>query len=192
MSAALQHPIGPNTVEDWLAAEHPEDGTRLELIWGYFHVSPAPSGQHQYAAAELWQLLKTTFRDSGRVDLYVVPAVGVEISTAARTALIPDVVVLNTRPVGASFEAENLVLAAEVWSPGNTRGERESKISAYAIAGVPFFWAVNLDKVGGISVTAYRLDNGRYVEDLTAESGAEVTIKAAPEPVTFDPADLNP
>jgi hypothetical protein len=32
VSAALAHPIGQRTIEDWLAAEQPEDGSRLELI----------------------------------------------------------------------------------------------------------------------------------------------------------------
>lgn len=56
VSAALAHPIGPNTVEDWLAMDPPEDGSRLELIWGYFHVSPAPMGQHQVAVFQLSML----------------------------------------------------------------------------------------------------------------------------------------
>ncbi|WP_223198979.1 Uma2 family endonuclease [Solihabitans fulvus] len=192
MSAALQHPIGPNTVEDWLTAEHPSDGSRLELIWGYFHVSPAPSGQHQHAGFALARLIFDAVRDAKRTDLHVVPAVGVEISSAMRTALIPDVVVLDTKPVGVSFHARNVVLAAEIWSPGNTRSERETKVAAYATAGVPFFWAVDQDRIGTASVTAYRLERGRYVEDTVARPGRTTTITAAPVPVAVDPAELCP
>jgi hypothetical protein len=54
------------------------------------------------------------------------------------TVLIPDVAVLNTRPVGTSFRAEDLLLAVDVWSPGNARSERDTKIAADAGAGVPF------------------------------------------------------
>ncbi|AHH93824.1 Uma2 family endonuclease [Kutzneria albida] len=189
-AALLHHEMGPHTVDDWLTAEPPQDGTRLELIWGYFHVSPAPAGQHQYAADELRAVLKAAL--SRRTDLYVVTAVAVGISTRARTGLVPDVVVLNTRPVGTSFRAGDVELAVEVWSPGNTAEERANKVAAYALAGVPFFWAVELNKVGGVTVTAHRLEKDGYVAETTAVSGAEVTLRTAPEPVTFDPADLSP
>src|SRR6185295_19720115 len=33
VSAALQHPLGPYTLEDWLAMDRPVDGSRLELIY---------------------------------------------------------------------------------------------------------------------------------------------------------------
>lgn len=192
MSAALEHPIGPNTIEDWLAMDPPEDGSRIELIWGYFHVSPAPMGQHQVAVFQLSILINDALRGAPVPDLHVVPGVAVEISTPLRTGLIPDVVVLDTRPVGASFHAKNVLMAVEVWSGGNTRSERESKIAAYAAAGVTYFWALSQGKVNGVSVTAYRLENGQYVEELTAKPGERVTIKAAPVPVTFDPAVLSP
>jgi Uma2 family endonuclease len=192
VSAALEHPIGPNTIEDWLVADQPEDGSRLELIWGYYYVSPAPSMQHQFAGGEVRELLKYTFLRAGRSELYVVTAVAAEISAPMRTGLIPDVLVIDIRPVGPSAKAKNVLLAVEIWSPGNVRSERESKVAAYATAGVPFFWVVNQDKLGGVAVTAYRLENGHYVEELTAHPGEEVTIKAAPEPVTFDPAVLSP
>ena len=192
MSAALEHPMGPTTVDDWLTREHPEDGSHLELIFGYLHMNPPPSGQHQYVGDELRGLLKTALRDGGRRDLHAVTGVGVEISAGMRTALIPDVVVLNTRPVGARFRPDNVVLVVEIWSPGNSRTERETKAGAYASAGVPYFWVVNEDRAGGMTVTALQLTDGRYVEDASAGPGTTVTITAAPVPVTFDPAELLP
>jgi hypothetical protein len=56
-------------------------------------------------------------------------------STPWRTGLVPDVVVVDIDPAGVSVTREHLVLAAEVWSAGNTRGERDTKIGAYAEAG---------------------------------------------------------
>lgn len=193
VAAALEHPIGPTTVEDWLAQEHPEDGSRLELIYGYLHATPPPSLQHQSTAFRLARVIDDAIRDALSKDLHVVPAAGVKISTAWRTALIPDLVVLRARPVGAAVEADDRVLVVEIWSPGNTQTERDTKMSAYAGAGVPFFWAVNQNKAGRSAVTTYHLRDGRYVEELTARPGSTVTIKvAAPVPVTFDPADLDP
>jgi Uma2 family endonuclease len=192
-AAALEHPIGPTTVEDWLAQEHPSDGSRLELIYGYLHVTPPPSAQHQYSGDELRAVIKTALREGHRSDLYAVTGVGVKISTAWRTGLIPDLVVMKVRPVAVSVKADDLVLVVEVWSPSNSRTERETKMAAYAGAGVPYFWAVNQDRIGASTVTAYYLKNGRYVEELAAGPGTIVTIKvAAPVPVTFDPRDLGP
>lgn len=192
MSVALEHPIGPTTVDDWLAREHPADGSRLELILGYLHVSPPPSGRHQYTGDELRLVLRNALRVGGRTDLYAVTGVGVQISTSWRTALIPDVAVLNTRPVATSFRPENLVLAVEIWSPGNSRTERETKAAAYAGANVPYFWVINEDRIGAMTVIAYVLKDGQYVEDVSAGPGTSVTINAAPVPVTFDPAELHP
>lgn len=195
MSTALQHPmIGPYTVEDWLALEPPVDGSRLELIFGYLHVTPAPSGEHQNAAFLLAVLIREAISAAARTgDLYVVPAVNVEISTAWRTALIPDVVVLNRRPVGPSFPPEALVLAVEIWSPGNSRAERETKMAGYAAAGVPFLWTIDQgDQLRGLTLTSYRWAHGQYREESTIQAGTSATITAAPISITLDPAELIP
>jgi Uma2 family endonuclease len=192
VSVAYEHSIGPTTVDDWLAQECPEDGSRLELIFGYLHVSPAPSGRHQYCGDELRGVLRDALRDAGRTDLYAITGIGVRISTSLRTALIPDVVVLNTKPLATCFQAEDLELAVEIWSPGNTRAERETKAAVYASAKVPFFWEVDKDRVGSLTLVTHVLKDDQYVEDLVAKPGTTVTVNAAPVPVTFDPAILHP
>jgi Uma2 family endonuclease len=190
VSAALRHPmIGPYSVADWLALDPSVDGSRLELIFGYLHVTLAPSGEHQYAAYRLTRLVDDALRAAGRTDLHVVPAVNVEISTAWRTALIPDVVVLTRKPVGVSFAAEDLALAVEIWSPGNPRAERETKMAAYAGAGVPFLWTIDQGHdLRGLTLNAYRLEHGEYELENTVEAAATVT--AAPIPIPMDVADL--
>lgn len=192
MSVAYEHNIGPTTVDDWLARDHPTDGSRLELIFGYLHVSPAPSLRHQYTGDELRAVLRDALRQNGRTDLYAITGVGVRISTSLRTAFIPDVVVLNTKPLGTCCRAEDLELAVEVWSPGNTRAERETKKAVYASGNVPYFWEVNEDRLGSLTLVTHVLKDGQYVEDLTARPGTTVTINAAPVPVAFDPAILHP
>jgi len=191
VSAALQHPIGPYTVEDWLAMDPPPDGSRLELIYGYLHVTPPPSGQHQFAAFRLARLLEDALHAGGRRDLYVVPAVGVKISTPWRTGLVPDVVVLTRRPEGVSFAAEELALVVEVWSPGNPLAERETKMGAYAVAGVPFLWTVDHGHdLAGLSLTAFSLVDGRYVVENKAQADGVTTVTAAPVPITLNLAEL--
>jgi Uma2 family endonuclease len=193
VTAALQHPVGPFTVEDWHALDPRDDGSRLELLWGHWLVSPQPTGHHQHAGTELWFVLRTALRDVGRTDLYPVVAVGVEISKERRTVLAPDVVVLDIKPVGTSFQAENVVLAAEIWSPGNRAKERVDKAEAYAIAGIPHFWTMEQNRFGAVTkFTAYRLERGRYVEAVKAVPGTATLFDVAGVPVKFDPADLAP
>jgi hypothetical protein len=133
-------------------------------------------------------VLKAASQAVRRPDLYPVTTVGVRISTALRTGLIPDLVVSNKKPVDDTFVAGRLELVAEAWSPTDTAGLRETKKAAYAAAGVPFFWAVDL--AGGPTIAARRLVDGDYLAREVAEPGAVTTIETAPVPVRVDPADL--
>ncbi|WP_158844819.1 Uma2 family endonuclease [Saccharothrix deserti] len=185
MSAALQDPmIGPHTIEDWLDLPPSEDGSRTELIFGYFYVTPPPSGEHQVVAFNLAVTIRDALRAAERRELHVVPGVGVKISSTMRTALIPDVVVLDRRPVGASFPPEALIMAVEIWSPGNKRAEREAKMAAYASAGVPFVWTI--EQRAELNLTSYRLVQDHYVAENTVREAGPTTITAAPVPVTVD------
>jgi Uma2 family endonuclease len=74
---ATIHPLGPTTVDEWLEMEHPADGSRLELIWGYLHTTPPPGGTHQSVMLELAVLLRDALHAAGRTDLTVLPGVGV-------------------------------------------------------------------------------------------------------------------
>ncbi|SHF39420.1 Endonuclease, Uma2 family (restriction endonuclease fold) [Streptoalloteichus hindustanus] len=194
MSAAteLQHPIGPHTVEEWRNAEHPSDGGRLELIWGYFHVSPPPGGPHQYATGALYRALWDAVRAAGRKDLHPVLAVGVEITTALRTALIPDVAVLNRPPTEVSYPAEALELVVEVWSPGNTSRERETKVAAYAAAGVPYLWTVEQRVRGRMEYRAYELVGGVHKERVCGAGDDVLVDVPGPVALTLVCADLDP
>ena len=89
--------------------------------------------------------------------------------------------------------AENLLLVAETWSPDNAEKERADKAWAYALAGVPQFWTLDQDEFGKVTaVTAHRLDNGAYVEEMKAVPGTVTEFEVAEVPVKFDPADLAP
>jgi hypothetical protein len=82
--------------------------------------------------------------------------------------------------------ADDVLLAVEVWSPGNTRAERETKEAAYAAAGVPFFWTLTAD-----CLTAYQLVNGGYAVEDELETSAAGRITAALVPVKLDLAELS-
>ncbi|MGW4365104.1 Uma2 family endonuclease [Nocardia takedensis] len=186
---AMIHPLGPTTVEDWLAETPSVDGSRLELILGYLYMTPAPGGPHQYAAGELFVALRTALRAAGREDLHVLPAVAVRISTAFRTGVIPDVAIVNVDIDRTSFAPEELVLAVEVWSPGNTREERDTKTAGYAAARVPYLWVVELPDGKPARFEGYRLGEQGYRQEVFAASGETVTAPG-PVPVTIDTSAL--
>jgi Uma2 family endonuclease len=190
--AALPNPlIGPHTVEEWLDLPSPDDGSRVELIFGHLHVTPPPSGEHQLATYRLTRLIDDAIRATERTDLHAILGVGVKISSTLRTGLIPDVVIMDRPPVGASFPAEALRLAVEVWSPGNNRNEREAKMIAYAAAGVPFLWTISRKGSDpGLELIAHRLHDDQYLVENTVKSAGPTTITAAPIPITLDLTDL--
>ncbi|MEU0541617.1 Uma2 family endonuclease [Nocardia sp. NPDC005978] len=185
------HPLGPKTLEDWLAEEQPSDGSRLELILGYLYMTPAPGGPHQYAAGELFVALRNAVRAAGRDDLNVLPAVAVKISTPFRTGVVPDIAVVSAGIEHTSFEAEQLVLAVEIWSPGNTREERDTKVAAYAAAKVPYLWIVELPRLGKpAKFYGYTLGAVTYRQEVYAAAG-EAVLAPGPVPVTVDTSELS-
>jgi Uma2 family endonuclease len=191
MSAEVSmiHPLGPTAVEDWLLEDQPADGSRLELILGYLYMTPPPTGAHQYASLELAVLLRVALKAAGRGDLHVLPGVGVRLSTAFRTGVIPDIVVVDVDVDRTSFAPENVLLAVEVWSPGNSRPERDTKIAAYAGARVPYVWVVELPDGKPAKFWGYRLGETGYRQEVYAAAGETVTAPA-PVPVDVPTADL--
>ncbi|RDI69472.1 Uma2 family endonuclease [Nocardia pseudobrasiliensis] len=192
MSAEVStiHPLGPTTVEDWLAEDQPADGSRLELILGHLYMTPPPTGSHQHATFRLSRCLDDALMDAGRDDLHVLPGVGVRLNTAFRTGVIPDIVVVDVDVDHTSFEPDNVVLAVEVWSPGNTRAERDTKVAAYAGARIPYLWIVELPEGQPAKFWGYRLGQTVYRQEVYAEAG-EVVMPPAPVKVEVPTADLN-
>lgn len=192
MSAEVStiHPLGPTTVEDWLAEEQPVDGSRLELILGYLYMTPPPTGSHQHASFRLAMWLDEALKAAGRGDLHVLPGVGVRLSTAFRTGVIPDVAVVDVDFHHTSFAPENVVLAVEVWSPGNSRAERDTKVAAYAGARIPYLWIVELPNREPAKFWGYRLGENGYRQEVFVESG-EIISPPAPVPVEVRTTDLH-
>ncbi|MFD7653809.1 Uma2 family endonuclease [Actinosynnema sp. NPDC059797] len=185
MPAALQHPIGPHTVEEWLDLPPSEDGSRTELIYGYLHVSPQPACRHQRVSGRLLRFIEDAVWANDRRDLHVLMEPGVKISSVLRTGLIPDVAVFDRDPEPeVVLPPESLLLVVEVWSPGNTRAEQETKLAAYAMAGVPFLWTLELED--GLELTTHRLVEEQYQVQDVIHVGEPVTIEAAPLPITLD------
>jgi Uma2 family endonuclease len=195
MTAQLAHEehkprLGPVTVENWLAKDAPADGSRLELLLGYLTMAPPPMSGHQRVSYRIARAIDDALAAGGQPDLEMLQAVGVRISTPFRTALIPDLVVAKVRESVAAFEPADVLLAVEVWSPGNSRGEREIKMAAYAEAGIPYLWLVGIPHDKPASFRGYRLKATKYVRVVQAEGGETVTAPG-PVPVKIDTSALH-
>ena len=123
----------------------PDDGQRYEVVDGELFVTPAPSFDHQAAAALLFRRL-ADYLDREPVG-YVLfsPA---DITFSPRRAVQPDVFVVprvgDHRPRSWS-EVKALILAVEVLSPSTARLDRVVKRKLYRDENVSEFWIIDLD-----------------------------------------------
>lgn len=181
--------LGPVTVEDWLAADTPVDGSRLELLLGYLTMTPPPTSGHQRASYRLIRAVDDALVAAGRSDIEVLPAVGLRISTPFRTALVPDLVVVKAGGDVPAFEPADVLLAVEVWSAGNSKREREIKMAAHAEAGIAHLWLVETPPGKPVVFRGYQLEDAKYVEVVHAEGGETITAPG-PVPVKINTAEL--
>jgi Uma2 family endonuclease len=168
------------TIEDVL--DLPPDAPRVELLDGVITVVPSPSLDHQDIAGLLWSWLRRHAPAHYRAAMAVGVAVGV------RTTYEPDVVLYRAGASGSHhyLTPEEVVLVAEVVSPGTKRRDRITKPAGYAAAGIGHYWRVEQDP---LHVYAYRLEAGRY--ELVSDS-AEVLEVAEPFEMTLPVAELSP
>ncbi len=183
--------LAPYTVSDLL--EMPHDGNRYEVLDGVLHVSPPPSVAHQTVGDALRNLLATHLP----TGLRAVTAVAVRCGDD-NLGLVPDVVVaaFDPRTAGNVLDANQVLCAVEIVSPGSRRDDRTVKPEIYATAGIEWFWRVELAKFRGQLpgevlpvVFVHRLSADGY--ELVARVAAGATGTApGPVLVSFDPADL--
>jgi Uma2 family endonuclease len=185
MAIAAGTHFGPWSEEDLVGL--PDEARGYELLEGTLLVNPPPGGAHQAVSWMLTGLL----RAAAGPDLMVVQELGVRLPD--NTMFIPDVLVANREVVLANtsgiLDPTDVTLVAEIVSPGSRIMDRLAKPAAYAAAGIPSFWRVELKN--GPVIFAYSLEEGRYVEVGAARSGERLTVNE-PFPVSIDPADLQP
>ncbi|MFG2072489.1 Uma2 family endonuclease [Nonomuraea maritima] len=172
----------PFTVDDVL--KFPDDGNRYELFNGSLVVSPAPTPLHQRAISRLLLILER----AAPPGLECLTTVNVRQSPT--DLYIPDLVVVSeavSDAVDLMFAPSDLLLAVEVVSPSTQVHDRATKKAAYAAAGIPLHWRVELDE--GPALYIYRLDGESYPEPEVHKAGTAVTL-VEPYRVGLDPASL--
>jgi Uma2 family endonuclease len=174
------HP-GPFTIEDIFAL--PEDGMRHELLDGSIIVTPPPNIGHQLCADGVVEALKAT----ASPEVKVLDNLGV---TTPGGMFIPDVVVIPAAVAyagGALLRAADVLAAIEIMSPSSRTLDRRVKPAAYAEAGIPTYWRVELDGPDAPLVVVYALDGGAYVEVCRIRNGEVMEIDR-PYPARVEPA----
>ncbi|GAA0229770.1 Uma2 family endonuclease [Saccharothrix mutabilis subsp. mutabilis] len=168
------------TLEEWDAL--PEDESHhVELVEGVLLGAPKPAPKHQFATSGLW----ATLRDQLPGDVTPVPDVDVVINAIPPvTVRAPDVVVVHNKrflEYPKRFDADDVLLAVEIVSPGTGRTDRIFKPIEYADAGIPHYWLLELDDQ--VTLTAFDLVGGGY--QVVASGTGKVEVPS-PFPVVLD------
>lgn len=163
------------------------ENARLELVDGVLHVMTPPTGLHQEVVDQLKHVL-TRVRPR---QYKVVREQEVRLGDDHRRN--PDVLVVQAEAFDLhrfSYRPADVLLAAEVVSPGTQIADRMHKPLEYQKVGIPHYWRVETRP--RIAVHTYLLGvEGRYME--TGVFPVDSTMDAPGLPwAKFAVADLRP
>lgn len=110
-------------------------------------------------------------------DLFVVEKEIVVFKAAPPSTRIPDVTICRAEaivdPDSNSIAVADVLLVAEIVSPGSETEDRFHKPGDYARNGVPHFWRIELDPM--VEVFTYHLAQGVYREAGVFRQGDRIT-----------------
>ncbi|MHA6617371.1 Uma2 family endonuclease [Pseudonocardia sp. DLS-67] len=162
---ALPIPRELMTLDEWDALPE-DDSAHYELQEGVLVVSPKPAKRHQLAVTRLASQMERQLP----VDWDVVPDFEVVVQAEGpATVRAPDLVMVRAEVPENRVSAGDVLLAAEIISPGSRKIDTHMKHFEYAEAGIPHYWVVDLDPPAP-SITVYGLGapGDGYVESQTA------------------------
>jgi Uma2 family endonuclease len=122
----------------------PPDGNRYEVIDGVLYMSTAPSFFHQWIVRQLLLLLHEQVDRAGRGTTIMAP---IGVFMPGCDPVQPDLLVVSAadRGIIRGGRIEGVpALLVEVQSPSSVGYDDRVKRQAYARAGVPEYWIVNL------------------------------------------------
>jgi Uma2 family endonuclease len=155
---------------------------RHEVIDGSLLLMPNPGIVHQRAVHRLSRLLD----DGAPNSVEVVEALNVVLP--GEQLVIPDIVILRGRGSDRTwFTPDEVLLVAEVVSPGNAPMDRKVKPDLYAEAGIEYFLRVELAALRPTEL--FELTGDTYTPIAAAQPGQRLTTDR-PFAFIVDPADL--
>jgi Uma2 family endonuclease len=137
------------TVAEFLALGETELGHE-ELVEGRVVMSPGPGPDHNSAAVELLIRLRAQLPPHLEVLLDLDVDLQLAPPDAPGSTRRPDLLVARrtarerVRAEGGIIRAREVVLVAEVVSPGSVRTDTVHKRNDYADAGIPHYWILDL------------------------------------------------
>ena len=159
------------TYEDYLNG--PEIKQRYDIIDGEMIMAPSPNLQHQRILGHLHFLVRQFLAEHNLGQVFFAP-LDVVIQREPLRIRQPDLMfVSNERAniLGQIVEgAPDLVV--EVLSPGNSRGEMESKLADYAQLGVREYWLVSPE---AMTVEVLELDERAWQRASLSGAGDHVS-----------------
>lgn len=162
-------------------------GIKGEIIEGVLYTMTKPRSRHQFSAANIVADLLNPFHRArnGPGGWWILGEPGIELPNTPEIA--PDVAGWRRErmpelPTGPLTVVPDWV--CEVLSPSTRRHNLLVKKPYYARVGVPYHWIVDSE---GRTVTAYRLEGGRWVELGTWGDETEARI----EPFAEIPLDVS-
>ncbi len=163
----------------------PEDGWRHELVDGALIMTPAPRWPHESAVVRLTVALDAACP----ADLRVVVA-PFSVVLGPDTVVQPDLLVAPRSAISDTGLDGPPLLAIEVLSPSTTHIDLGLKKARYEVARCPSYWVVDPGSAEHEpSITAWRLEDGAYVETATARGRERFTV-SQPYAMQISPADL--
>jgi Uma2 family endonuclease len=179
---------GPYTIEDLDAM--PEEGKRHELIHGWL-IEMAASVVHDLVAERVKAILASSVPQG-----FVVYGPW-DVLMPDDSIYKPDVAVLDESALldaadddRRAVTGHDVLLAVEVQRPrsGSWKTVHNVKVRDYALAGVPYYWIIDLEDGPELTVHALGPD-GTYARTHHVTGGTVVELEK-PFPVKFAPAQL--
>ena len=140
--------VMPAPRSEWTAEmvrDLPNDGKRYEVLDGELFVTPAPSGDHQFALKALYNRLEPYVQAHGIGVLLWSPA---DIEFSPRRLVQPDLFVaplVDGKRPRTWRDMRHLVLAIEALSPTTAHADRHRKRRIYMEESVDEYWIVDID-----------------------------------------------
>lgn len=182
MASPIEHNIPRWTAEAALRLLPETPWPRHEVIDGSLIVMTNPGAVHQRAVRRLSRSLEEGA--PGTVEVFG----GLNVVLPGEQLVIPDIVILRVRGSEKTwFIPEEVLLVAEVVSPGNAVMDRKVKPDLYAEAGIEYFLRVELATLRPTEL--FELTGETYTPIASAQPGRRLATDR-PFSFTVDPADL--